>query len=222
MPEIDYGASWVPDDDQERDWDDAAELAAAWVQREAERLNVEPLLVTPTQAQWDAGSQVISQFVRRYAATTPRSSRVGVRPASVLAYVPDYETIHLAMRHARGGSLAVVESVATPLRGWAVEAKALDLSQGTISPDDRSEHLREALESIQRVGNNGWTNGFGKDAAVRVLQELHSRGDLDPDLVLGYVLARGQHAKAVERLAKIIEGVRNPGGPRRGTSSRAW
>ncbi len=114
--------------------------------------------------------------------------------------MPDYDTLTFA----RGTSLVVVESVATPLRGWAMEVEALNLLTDETTPDTRSEEQREQFERIHFYGNNGWTTGFGKDQANRVLAGLHQQGLLDADVVLGFMLARGHHGTAVERLATII------------------
>lgn len=113
-----YTAAWVPDDDPERPWDDAANLAVDWILSEAGRLEIAPLLVTPTQHRWSSGAESIRWFAQHHTATTPRSDWRSRSAGPVLAYVPDYHTFELAARQARGSSLAVVESVSNPLRGW--------------------------------------------------------------------------------------------------------
>lgn len=199
-----YVAAWVPDDDPQRSWDDAADLAVEWLLREADRLGVAPLLVTPTKSQWTSGAESIRRLAQNYEATTPRSSRPTSGQRSVLVYVPDYDTFHLAANYAHGSSLAVVESVTTPLRGWAMEVAALNLLTGDRTPDTRTEEQRRELDRLHFYGNNGWTTGFGKDQATRLLSDLQRRGLLDTDVVLGYMLAKGHHGKAIDRLAKII------------------
>lgn len=204
MKDLLYSAAWVPDDDPERSWDDAADLAVDWVLREADRLSAAPLLVTPTKHQWTAGASSIRWLARNYAATTPRAKPPGPGVGPVLVYVPDYDTFHVAAQYARGASLAVVESISHPLRGWAMEVKALNLLTGDTTPDSRSDEQREQLDRVHWYGNNGWTTGFGKDQATKILNQMKRQGLLDVEVVLGYMIAKGHHGEAVERLDKII------------------
>lgn len=208
MAEQRYSASWVPDDDPERSWDEAADLAVDWLLQEASRRGAAPLLVTPTKSQWTSGADSIRWLAQNYEAATTRSSRPSRGQGPVLANVPDYDTFHFAADQARGASLAVVESVATPLRGWAMEVQALNLLTGEVTPDTRTKEQRELLGRIHWYGNNGWTTGFGRDQASRVLAELQRQGLLDADVVLGYMVAKGHHGKAVDRLEKMLLKVR--------------
>ncbi|OHV54486.1 hypothetical protein BCD48_44535 [Pseudofrankia sp. BMG5.36] len=140
----------------------------------------------------------------------------------MLAYVPDYQTMQLAIRYARGGALAVIEGFTTPLCGWAIEVGALDLLENLVTPDLRSAHLRSALDRIHFYGNNGWTNGFGKDATVRLLHDIVEQNELDQDLILGFMLAHGHHHKSIEHLARIIEKAREFNPNRQRANSRRW
>lgn len=205
MTEHQYHAAWVPDDDPDRSWDEAADLAVEWLLQEAARLGSAPLLVTPAKSQWTSGADSVRWLAQHHEAATPRSNRPSSGRRPVLVYVPDYDTFHFAANYARDASLAVVESTATPLRGWAIEVAALDLLTGESTPDTRTEEQRQQLERIHFYGNNGWTTGFGKDQATRLLADLQRQGLLDPDVVLGYMLARGHHGKAIDRLSRIIE-----------------
>jgi hypothetical protein len=209
MTDVGYTAAWVPDDDPHRDWGDAAGPVVDWVLQEAKRQGAAPLLVTPTQSQWDCGVNVISWFAQNYPATTPRSSRARVDGGRgpVLVYVPDYETMHLAATYARGSSLAVVETVSTPLVGWAMQAQAVNLLTREMTPDTRTESQQTVLDRVHFYGNNGWTKGFGRDQATRILRDALRQEDLNSDVILGYMVARGHHGKAVDRLAKILDGL---------------
>lgn len=199
-----YSAAWVPDDDPNRPWDEAAALAVDWVLGEARRLGAAPLLVTPTKQQWDAGAGPIQRFALEYDAATPRSSRPSPGAGPVLVYVPDYRTFDFAARCARGASLAVVESIGTPLSGWAVEARAINLLTGEVTPDERTAEQRTALDRLHFYGNNGWTTGFGKNQAGKILLDLRRQGLLDQHMILGCMLAKGHSADAVLRLEKMI------------------
>lgn len=114
MTMVTYVAAWVPDDDPERSWDEAAEWAVAWLLEQAHALRSRPLLVTPTQQQWQTGPDVIRRFAHTYEATTNRSRSAQFRQRPVLAYVPDYGDMNLAASYARNSALAVVESSTAP------------------------------------------------------------------------------------------------------------
>ncbi|MFF0249904.1 hypothetical protein [Streptosporangium sandarakinum] len=204
MAEIQYTAAWVPDDDPHRDWEEAAQLAVAWVLEQAAREGATPLLVTPTQGQWSSGTESIARFARAYPATTPRSGRdrAGSGHGPVLVYVPDLATLHLAARRAHGSALAVIETEETPLIGWAMETGAVNLLTGEATPDTRSDHQRELLERIHFYGNNGWTRGFGHDQTRRILR---SERGLAKDVILGAMAAKGHDGKAVERLSALLD-----------------
>jgi hypothetical protein len=200
-------AAWVPDDDPERPWDEAADLAVGWLLQEARRRGQQPLLVTPTQQQWSSGADAIRRMAQQYDATTPRSrgSHGGNRP--VLAYVPYYDEMHLALNNARGSAIAVVETVSCPLIGWAVEAGAINLLTGEATPDPRSENQLKEFDRIYFYGNNGWGDSFVKQAVSRILADLRDAGEMDRDLLLGYVVARGKHGDAVKRLGALVDRV---------------
>ncbi|MER5424366.1 hypothetical protein [Streptosporangium roseum] len=207
MSTINYTAAWVPDDDPHRDWDDAARLAVAWVLEQAGREGATPLLVTPHQSQWNAGVESITWFAGAYPATTPRSGRerAGSGQGPVLVYVPDVDTLQLAVRYARGSALAVVETVSTPLIGWAMEAKAINLLTGEVTPDTRSDSQRELLERVHSYGNNGWTRGFGREQTLRALRGIYERDGLTKDVILGAMAAKGHNGKAVDRLGEVLD-----------------
>jgi hypothetical protein len=205
MMNVGSTAAWVPDDDPERPWNDAADLAAEWIVAESKRRGVEPLLVTPTQSQWRMGPEIVRVFANRFEATTPRSARARFGHRPVLAYVPDYDTFHLAAGYARDSALAVVEADSDPVVGWAMEVGALNLITGEPTEDTRSEVQREEFERIHFYGNNGWTNGFGNNQLRRILMELQTKGLLNRGLLLGCMLAKGHNGRALTRLSKIID-----------------
>ncbi|MFJ8107808.1 hypothetical protein [Streptomyces sp. NPDC096132] len=208
MTIVTYTAAWVPDDDPERSWDEAAEPAAAWLLEQAHVLGGQPLLVTPTQQQWQAGPDVIRRFARTYEATTSRGRGAQFRQRPVLAYVPDYGDMYLAASYARNSALAVVESHTAPLIGWAMEVQAVDLTTGAVTADTRSPEQRQELERIHGYGNNGWTRGFGADRSASILEDLLRQDAIDTDIVVGHMVAHGHDKRSVARLMKIIDNVR--------------
>jgi hypothetical protein len=198
-------AAWVPDDDPERPWDDAADLAVEWLLDQAGERGQAPLLVTPTQSQWSMGAESIQLFAQRYEATTPRSNHASFSNRPVLVYVPDYDVMHLALRYARGSAIAVVETVSSPLVGWASAVGALDLTTGEPTRPALSDAQRKTFDRIEFNGNNGWTRGFGADSTARILRSLRDAGDLDKELLLGYMVAKGKHGRAIDRLVDLID-----------------
>jgi len=106
-------AAWVPDDVFDRPWDEAAALAVDWIEAECAERGETPLLVTNTKSALSSGHELLVQFARRHAATTPATAEgFGQWPA--LVYVPDDKTFAFAQDHARGSALAVVEGQLLP------------------------------------------------------------------------------------------------------------
>jgi hypothetical protein len=206
MTDATYAAAWVPYNDPGRPWDEAAELAIAWVLEQAEHLEQRPVLVTTSQDQWHLGPDTIRQFARTNDTATARGSKVAGQSRPVLAYAPGYGDMYRAISYANGGALAVVESQSDPLIGWAMEVQAMDLLSGQATVDSRTGAQRADLESIHDYGNNGWTRGFGADRAAMVLRAQDDI--LETDVILGHMLARGHDELSLRRLAKIIEQVR--------------
>ncbi|GAA1845128.1 hypothetical protein GCM10009687_08610 [Asanoa iriomotensis] len=171
-----YRTAWVPNDLTPRN--DAADLAAAWVLDQARTHALQPFL--------------------RPAEGTPG------RGHAVLAFQPDYNDVNKAIQAARFGAFAAVESGRTPLIGWAMETRALDLTTGEVTTDTRSAALREAIERIHFFDNNGWTRGFGADGAKRILGDLRP-SDRDKDVILGSLCALGSRPAALRRLSGLAE-----------------
>lgn len=197
-------AAWVPDNDPKRPWDTAADWAVAWLMDEVEKRGVSPLLVTPTQSQWHCGVASIEALANRYEATTSRSNRASFGNRPVLAYVPDYGDLQLALRYAEGSAIAVVETVSCPIRGWAASVGALDLTSGEPTPPATAKQLDD-FDRIAFNGNNGWTRGFGADVTTRILRDMAARSDLDKDLLLGYMVANGHSGKQIARLGELVD-----------------
>ncbi|MEV0112802.1 hypothetical protein AB0H77_06035 [Streptomyces sp. NPDC050844] len=203
-------AAWVPDDDPEREWQVAADLAVSWVEQEARAQDAAAVLVLNAFGA-EQHVPVLRSFAQRHSVTTPRAGRdrVGSGIGPVLAYVPDARTLDFATGLARNSSLAVVESVGLlPLGGWAAHLTALDLTRpGGESPalDDR---LAEALDRLKFYGNNAYGPSFDRQQATRVLSDLHSAGLLDREVVISARAARGVSPAGLDRLRQLISGVK--------------
>jgi hypothetical protein len=114
--------------------------------------------------------------------------------------VPDWESLEFATQLARNGSIVVVEGFGTKVEGWARWHEALNLTTGQQSealPDD----LVELVNHLKFYGNNGFTRGFGRDQALR---HIDSARPVNTELLLGALLAAGQSASGVKRLAELI------------------
>jgi hypothetical protein len=194
-----YRAAWVPDDDPQRPWDDAAALAADWIWAQADDISSTPMLVTFS---FQNGERIDALQGLEHVTTRSPGSVTGLVGRPVLAYVPEARTLALAHRHARNAALCVVESVSFPLHGWAREVGAVNLLNG-----DRLQRLdsfaNELLEHLQFIGNNGWGDQFGKRDATCLLPSI--REHVDRAEVLGYVLAHGAHDRSVTNLEKIMD-----------------
>ncbi|MEU3559354.1 hypothetical protein [Kitasatospora sp. NPDC006786] len=202
-------AAWVPDDDPERDWELAADLAVAWVRRECAEQDASGVLVVNA---FGVEQQIPSlrTFAAEHTVTTPRAarSRVGSGIGPVLAYVPDEKTLNFAAGLARGSSLAIVESIGGfPLRGWASQLGAVDLTRPDEQPAGLRPEVAKAIEQLNFYKNNGFGDQFGKEQARRILQTLQSAGALERDVVLGTLAARGASDRAVRNLGKLIDGL---------------
>ncbi|KDN74812.1 hypothetical protein DF19_27385 [Streptomyces olindensis] len=200
-------AAWVPDDDPERDWEIAADLAVEWVQQEcAEQGAIGVLVLNAFGVEQQIPS--LRHFAAEHAVTTPRAShhRVGRGIGPVLAYVPDERTLDFAADLARGSSLAVVENMhGFPLHGWARQLGAIDLTRPDEQPEPLGSELAEAIDRLDFYKNNGFGDKFGKQQAQRILQGLRGAGLLDRDIVLGALAARGASDRAVRNLGKLID-----------------
>ena len=197
-------AAWVPDDDEERPWDEAADLAVEWIMQEAKIRGERPLLVTPTQSQWDS-ADAITWMARNCEAATPRGNRPSHGKRPVLVYVPDYDVMNYRLQFARGSAIAVVEEISDKLSGWAAAVGALNLVTGEKTIDPITEEQLAEYKRIDFNGNNGWASGFGADQTRRILRSLDSIGELDRDHLIGHMLAMGHNARHLKRLRTLVD-----------------
>lgn len=193
--------AWVPDDDPERDWGIGAALAVGWVDQRCREEAARGVLVTNVRA--DFGVPELTEFARRNSTTSRRSKSRPPGSGPVLSYVPDLENLEFAMRLARGTSLAVVETVALPLAGWAAWFGSWNLVADEPTPPLSPEFKKE-VERLKFYGNNGFGDQFGKDRARSILRDLRTLEDFDRDVLLGAVLAIGVSARGVKNLSKLM------------------
>ncbi len=196
-------AAWVPDDDSERPWDEAAELAADWIWERSKIEGVTPLLVTNT-FQNAVGISSLGEIAREGGQATPQGKqRFDCGP--VLAYVPDERSLKLALDLARGHSLAVVETVSFPLAEWAADAGAINLLDGSASTSSIPDDVKADLDHAVFIGgNNGWTGQHEKQHARNHLARHVQPGRLAPEQAASYVMARGVSDKGAKRLRLLL------------------
>ncbi|GCB01757.1 hypothetical protein [Mycolicibacterium sp. NCC-Tsukiji] len=181
-------SAWVPDDVEDRPYEDAIALAADWIWERSQDEDSAPLLVSNAQNAASFGYADLDEIIRAGGHATPQSrSRPDRGP--VLAFVPDERSLHFAMGLARGHSLAVVEG-STPLAEWAAGAAAIKLPTGEVTTSEMDDDVRNDLDSVIFYGGrNGWTGADDKAQARRFLSGHVSGGRLTPDQAAAYVLS---------------------------------
>lgn len=192
-------AAWVPED-AEQDWEDAAALAARWVRMRAKDERAAPILVANTL---DATSSI--RALRGFEVTSPQSRSRPTRDEPVFAYAPTLESLVYAEELARGSSIVVVEGFSFPVRGWARERSALNLSTEQKETEAQDERWLRALERLAFHKNNGWGDTLGKKAAQRVVDDLRMAGLLDADELVSALAARDASVRALKGLRRIVE-----------------
>ena len=197
-------AAWVPDDDPERPWDDAADLAADWIWARSEIEYVKPLLVTNT-FQNARGIDCLDEIASKGGQATPQGKQRFER-GPVLAYVPDERTLELSLNLARGYSLAVVETVSFPLAEWAASAGAINLLDGSVGSSSLSDDIQADLDhAVFFGGNNGWTGRHERQHARNRLTRHVQASRLAPEQAASYVMAKGVSGKGAKRLRLLLE-----------------
>ncbi|MET3510805.1 hypothetical protein [Plantibacter flavus] len=137
---------------------------------------------------------------------TERSSTAQRRSRVVLALYPSWKLLLKATPSSTDSYFVGVEWADESLRGWSTFAGALDLSTWTTMVDPLSRDVRDIYDRIVWNGNNSWMDAHGKSAALRDLRRLEEIGQLDRDLLLGYVLHRKRSAAALQ-LETLIDKV---------------
>lgn len=200
-------AAWVPDDDPERPWEEAADLAAEWIWNRSDFEEATPLLVTNT-FQNAVGIKSLDEIVRAGGQATPQGKhRFDCSP--VLAYVPDERTLRRALDLARGYSIAIVESVSFPIAEWAAGVGAVNLLDGSTISSSIPVDVRADLDhAVFFGGNNGWTGQHEKRHARDHLERHIRAGRLDPAQAAPYVMAQGVSDRGAKRLRELLEKVR--------------
>lgn len=196
-------AAWVPWD-PDTSWDDAADLAAEWIWERSAVEGVEPLLVTNT-LRGGAFTPALED-IARCAHVSPRSRNQRFEHRPVLAYVPDQRALSLAVKLARGHSLAIVEGSFFRLDEWAAGVGAFNLLTGDATTTALAHEVLKDLDSaILFGGNNGWSGPHEKDHARIRLSPHVAGGQLTADQPASYVMSRGVHDRGAMRLKSLLD-----------------
>lgn len=201
---VTYEAAWVPSDLSARDTATGLKLATDWLLAGAKAMGRRPMLVVPNKPVTRGGPPIIVQLASRYQTTTEKTASMEHTEGPVMSYVPTWKGLEVAVRYAQGAGLVVVEHPTWPMRGWAIDVGATDLSTGETVPDERSDEYRDLLDDLDQIGNNGWSRGFGANMAAAALRKAVELGPLDEADILGAMAARGHYSDSLERLRELI------------------
>lgn len=200
-------AAWVPDDDPERPWDVAADLAVSWILERSKIEGSAPLLVTNTFEN-AYGVDSLTQIAQAGGHATPQG-RHRFNRGPVVVYVPDERSLTFALKLAHGHSLAVVESVSFSLAEWAASAGAINLLHGSTRASCLPDEVKADLDrAVFFGGNNGWTGSHEKKHARSHLSHHVEAGRLSPEQAASYVMAQGVSGKGAKRLRSILDASR--------------
>ena len=192
--------AWVPERPED-DWDEAADLAGAWLDSQVGQQAVVTVVTATLKVNLP---DALARLAAHGARISPASrSDVGLGP--VAAYVPDARCLELAVIRARGYPLVVIEGTQHGLAEWAAGIGALNLHDGTTRPSDLSDEVARDLDAtIFFGGRNGWSGSHEKEDARRHLSGHVQQGALTPDQAASYAAARGVSARGSRTLAALL------------------
>ncbi|MDX6256759.1 MAG: hypothetical protein QOJ11_3093 [Frankiales bacterium] len=200
--------AWLPSTDAP--WDDDDVAVQGWLadrNREGHRGST----VVANTSQSD-----VEHLIGRASGTVNRINQSGRGAGTktggpVVVGWPTAPTFVMAWRHDRQAPFCAVEAALMPLSRWAQQVGAYDLNAGAVTPDTRSPELVKDLDHLEGYGNNGFGDQFGKKMALSYLRRLAERGELDRDVVLGYMLASYRVSdRGIKHLGLLIDKVSGP------------
>lgn len=168
-----------------------------WVHEQERRVGAESVLFTET---FHVDPHYLFRDFRRGVDHFSVRSSGGRTSGPVLALHPSWKVLERAQYKAM--SAICVWEGHVPMRGWAGQVGAVDLSTGEPTTPDRG--LVEPLEELVLAGNNGYADKPGERDARRVLSEIRALGLLGHDLPSA-VVAHDLSDQAAERLATLIK-----------------
>ena len=198
-------AAWIPAVGENLSrWEEPERAAVEWIVEQATSDEVAPV-VFYTAAKAHGGPGPVHQLAARHGYSYPRDRS---RPrGAVLAYHPDAQSLRMAADMASGSALVVLESMLTPLAGWAAATEAVDLSG--VYPQVPEPHpiAKHALDrAVFFGGNNNWTGNHERDHASKALEAAVRGGLIDADTAVGYALAHpGVSELGAKNLRAVVE-----------------
>jgi len=107
-----------------------------WIGNECQEWSTNTILLTKPNVAPPVVT-LLEDFVQRQTQSVSNCDRDGSSPANypVLVYDPDPETLGCAIELAEGSCLCAIEGFTYPLRHWAVESGAVDLTSTLLDND---------------------------------------------------------------------------------------
>jgi hypothetical protein len=192
-------AAWVPFAEG-RALDDMVALGSSWLKQQVGDLR--QTIIVKTAKHDGLGVAGVEHFPG--ITVTPKTKR---QSGPAIVYVPSEDTLALGCQLANRSAICVIETLALPIRGWAMASQAVDLDHPDQPPAAVPDAVAKVLERIVFNGHNSWFPKSDRAIAVRLLQELADMEALDVGDLVGYMLARGKSADAVKQLRKLTERV---------------
>ncbi|SER92890.1 hypothetical protein [Actinokineospora terrae] len=197
-------AAWLPQptspDTHQAGW----QLVSHWLEGQQRRTGAPAVLFTD---ELRVGSdRLLKAFTR---GTTHFSVRSGGPPTAgpVLAFQPTFKALRAAQRMA-SSAICVWEHRDAPIRGWAGQVGAIDLTTGLPTPVNQA--VQEHLDHLVFAGNNGYADKPGLRDARRILTELHDLG-LPTDTIPSSLAAHiDLSTEATKRIAALLTSLPRP------------
>ncbi|MGY0501030.1 hypothetical protein ACWZHB_21310 [Nocardia sp. FBN12] len=189
-----YRAAWVPMALPEHPLDPAVELCIGWINSEAHRLGLYPVLMSPTRPAVES-SEPLAEFAAANVHITALSHAILPGSGPVLSYTPDVKELVTAVTLTKDTALCVLENVIFPVHGWAAAVGALNLATGQVT-DPPPEDLATQLRRLAHAGYKGFTDNPTKLSANEILTAMSERDDYDPGFIVGYLAAQKQVSAA--------------------------
>ena len=191
--------AWVPW--SEAHVSDSEELAVGGTEQQCREAAATALVLVPVhKPSTPLGRLASSLDGIRSAASGARSTR-RTSPATALSswLDPDPKLLERGTSLARNGAICVLEWPTFPLRGWALESLAVDLTTGQVAEDVRTPAQMKVLGFLMMYGNHEWGDKRDTSQIRGLLKGLADEG-MDPEVTIGIRFARSHNATAVLNL----------------------
>ncbi|WP_447002500.1 hypothetical protein ACRAKI_22590 [Saccharothrix isguenensis] len=192
-------AAWLPQPSSPEAHRAGIEAVARWLREQEQRTGAAAVLVTDTFPT-DEDILQLGPFQRGSTHFTVKSSGPAVS-GPVLAFRPTRKALDVAQDTARS-AICVWEHGDTPIRGWAGQVGAVDLTTGNTTTAD--SRLADYLDRLVVAGTNGYTDRPGLRDARLILAEMRDHDLLDqhiPDALAAY---DNLSVEALDRIAKLV------------------